>query len=235
MDFFTRLQGIFFNPRLTLKAISEKPVWVDSLIILLVILTIVSYIIVPYAQRDQIQVLKNNVELQERLGEERYKQQLEFLENPPKWFFIAFTIIIPFFANLVGFFLPSLIILAMGRMFSTEGNYKQTLSVYIHASFVDKIFGNSVRLILILTRKSVMQTTTSLALFFPRMEITSAGYRVLSQVDFFQLWLFGILGYGLSHIFKIELKKALIISYCFWFLKSLLYIALSFLGTQFGG
>lgn len=226
MNFIDRLQGIFFNPKVTLKAISEKPVWVDTIIILLVILTIFSFIVAPYLQKDTAQTLKNSVELQERLGEERLEQQLEFYNSKLYFFIIIFVGII---TNLIGFFLPPLILLGMGRMFSTDGNYKQIFSVYIHASLVDKILGNAVRLILILTRKSVFQTTTSLALFFPRLDITSSAYRVLSQVDFFQLWLFGILGYGLSSVFKIELKKALIISYGFWFLKSILYIALSFL------
>jgi len=220
MNFFDRLQGVFFNPKDTFKAVAEK---------------IFSFIIMPYAQQEQIQVLKSNVDLQERLGEERYQQQLEFLENPPQWFFFVFSIIGPFFATMVGFFLPPLILLAFGRMLSTEGNYKQTLSVYLHASIVHSIFGNAVRLVLILTRKSVMQTTTSLALFFPKMEVTSTSFRVLSQFDFFQLWLFGILAFGLSSVFKINKEKALLLSYGFWFLKSLLYIGLGALGSQFGG
>lgn len=231
-NFLNRFQGIFFNPKLTLKALSEKPVWVDAIIILLIILTIFSFIIAPYLQKDQLQVIKDNVVRQERMGEEAYNRQLEFLESKLYFFIIIIGSII---TNLIGFFFPTLIILAMSRMFSTEGNYKQTLSVYIHASFVDKILGNAVRLILILTRKSVMQMTTSLAFLFPKLETTSTGYIVLSQVDFFQLWLFGILGYGLSSVFKIEIKKALIISYGFWFLKSILYIALGLLGRQFGG
>ena len=40
MDLFNRLQGIFFNPKLTFKAISEKPIWIDTLITLLIVLTI---------------------------------------------------------------------------------------------------------------------------------------------------------------------------------------------------
>lgn len=235
MNFFSRFQGIFFTPQVTLKAISEKPVWVDSIIILLIVLTIFSFIVLPYAQKDQIHALKNNVQLQERLGQERYKQQLEMLENPPQWFSVIFHVVFPFIANLIGFLFPSLILLTLGRLFSTEGNYKQVFSAYLHSSFVDKIFGNAVRLVLILTRKSVMQTTTSLALFFPRLETSSLAFRALSQVDFFQLWLFGILGYGLSSIFKIELKKALILSYAFWLLKGLFYIALGFLSPQYTG
>lgn len=158
MNFLNRLQGVFFSPKDTLKAISEKPVWLDTMIVLLVFIMIFSFIIMPYAQKDQIQALKNNVELQEKLGEEAYQQQLEFLENPPQWFFIVFSVIAPFFVTLIGFFLPPLILLAFGRMFSTEGNYKQTISVYLHASIVHNILGNAVRLVLILTRKSVMQT-----------------------------------------------------------------------------
>lgn len=235
MNFFNRLQGIFFNPKDTLKAISEKPVWMDTMIVLLVVIMVFSVIVLPYAQKDQLQSLKSNVELQERLGEEAYQQQLDFLENPPKWFFIVFTVIGPLFTTMIGFFLPPLILLAFGRMVSTEGSYKQTLSVYLHASFVNNIFGNAVRLILILTRKSVMQTTTSLALFFPKMEITSTSFRVLSQIDFFQIWFFGILAFGISSVFKIDIKKSLFLSYGFWFLKSLLYIGLGALGSRFGG
>ena len=232
MSFFTRLQGVFFNPQFTLKAISEKPIWVDTLIITLILLTILSAFIVPIAQKEGLQDMKNNVELRERMGEERFQQRIDFMENPPKWYFFLTAIIMPIIAHLIGYLLPSLIILGMGRMFSTEGNYKQVFSVYLHASLIDRIFGNVVRLTLILIRKSVIQTTTSLALFFPKLETSSSGYKVLSQFDFFQLWFYGILGYGLSAIFKIELKKALVISYGFWLIKSLLYIVLGLLFPQ---
>jgi len=235
MNLFNRFQGIFFNPQITLKAISEKPVWVDTLIILLIALVLFSYFTIPYAQKDRLEVEKNSIRLRERLGEERYNQRIEFLENPPKAVTYIISFVVTPFTYLIGFLISSLIILMMGRLTSTEGKYIQVFSAVLHANFVDKILGNAVRLILILTRKSVMQTTTSLALLFPGMETTSSGYRVLSQVDFFQLWLFGILGYGLSHIFKIELKQALIVSYSFWLLKSLLFIALGLLGQQFGG
>ncbi|MCK4557713.1 MAG: YIP1 family protein [Candidatus Aminicenantes bacterium] len=233
MNFFDRLQGVFFNPKDTFKAVAEKPVWLDALIVILVIITIFLVIISPYLQKDQIQVLKNNVEIQERLGEEGAEQQLKILES--KWYRLIGLVILPSVLSIAILFLQPLILLAMSRMVSTEGNYKQVLSVYLHANLIDKILGSVVRLILILTRKSVMQTTTTLAIFFPRMEVTSTGFIVLSQVDFFQLWMFGILGYGLSYVFKINTKKALFISYGFWFLKTLFNVGLGLLGSQFGG
>jgi hypothetical protein len=65
------------------------------------------------------------------------------------------------------------------------------------------------------------------------MEVASPAYIVLGQIDFFQLWMFGILAFGLSSIFKIELKKAMFLSYGFWLLKSLIYIALGIIGLQY--
>jgi hypothetical protein len=235
MDLFNRLQGILFNPKVTLKAISEKPIWIDALIILLIAWVLFSFIIAPYAQKDQLKILKNNDKLIERMGEDRFNEMIERAENPSQTSIILRNLVLNPGGLLIGFLFSSLIILAMSRMFSTEGNYKQIFSAILHANFIDKILGNTLRLVLILTRKSVMQTTTSLALFFPKLEMTSPTFIILSQIDFFQIWLFGILGYGLSSIFKIELKKALILSYTFWVLKSLLYIALGLLGAKYMG
>jgi hypothetical protein len=233
MNFFTRLQGIFFAPQSTLKSVSEKPVWADALVILLIMIALFSYITGPYSQKDSLETLKNNVRLRERMGEERYNQMIERLENPSKVGIIIRPLLINPAFHLVGFLFSSLILLGMGRFTSTEGNYAQVFSSYLHANFIDKILGNAVRLVLILMRKSVVQTTTSLALFFPRLEVTSASFVILSQVDFFQLWLFGIFGYGLSHIFKIEMKKALFISYGFWLIKSIFYIAIGLLSLRY--
>jgi hypothetical protein len=233
MNFFDRLQGIFFNPKLTLKAISEKPIWVDALIILLIAWALFNYITTPYLQKDTLQLLQSSTKLQERMGEDRFNQMIERTKNPSMTSVLLSNLLYKPGGLLVGLLFSSLIILAMSRMFSTEGKYKQVFSAILHVNIIDKILGNALRLVLILTRKSFMQTTTSLALFFPKLEVTSPGFIILSQVDFFQLWLFGVLGYGLSSIFKIELKKALILSYSFWVLKSLLYIAYGLISIRF--
>lgn len=86
---------------------------------------------------------------------------------------------------------------------------------------------------LIFLKKSVFQTSTSLVLLFPRLSFTSPTYVVLSQLDFFQLWLFGVLAFGLAAVFKVSLPKALFLSYIFWFLKSLLYIALGLINLKY--
>jgi hypothetical protein len=234
MSLVNRFLGVFFNPKETFKALSEKPKWADMLIILLIAVIVYFYIIGPYMQQDQIKAFENNTRLKERLGEEAFNQRLDFLKNPPQ-FMIVIGLIMQPISLLVIFLIQSLIILGLGRLSSTEGNFIKVFSSLIHASAINLILGNALRSFLILTRKSVFQTTTSFALFFPNLEVTSPAFIVLSQLDFFQLWLFGVLGYALSYIFKFELKKGLILSYSFWLIKSLFNIVLGLLNLHFGG
>jgi len=60
----------------------------------------------------------------------------------------------------------------------------------------------------------------------------STPYVFLSQVDLFQLWTFWLFGIGLAAAFKISLKKGLLISFAFWFLKSGLTLALIMLRAR---
>ena len=233
MTFFSRLLGIFFNPKDTFKALSEKPKWADMLIVLLILVSVYAVLIAPYIPQDQIKRLERDAEAREKMGEDAYQRQLELWKNPPPIMAIAGIIMQPV-SVLIGFLIQSLIILGMGRLTSTEGKYIQIFSAFIHANAINLVLGNALRAFLISSRESVFQTTTSLALFFPRLETMSPAYVVLTQVDFFQLWVFGILGLALSEIFKIELKKGLILSFSFWFIRSLFYIAIGLLGMKLG-
>lgn len=233
MSFIKRLEGIFFSPKNVFQALAEKPVWVDALIVLLILLAVFSFFVTPYTQRDQAQIMRDNVKLKERMGDSRFTEMMARLENPPTTATVIRGVIVGPLINLVGILFSSLILLIMGRFISSQGGYLQILAAVVHVDFVDKLLGNGVRAFLIASRNSVMQTSTSLALLFPKMEATTPAYIILGQLDFFQIWMFGILGLALSAIFKIETRKALFISYGFWFLKSLLYIAVGIIGLRF--
>jgi hypothetical protein len=233
MSFFKRLEGIFFGPKPVFQALAEKPVWVDALVVLLIIMAVFACFVLPYSQNDQAQMFRDNVKLKERLGETRFNEMMAKLDTPPTTAGYIRSVVLGPGMFLIGALFSSLILLMLGRFLSSQGRYIQVLAVVLHANFVDKLLGNGVRTFLIATRKSVMQTSTSLALIFPKMEVATPAYVVLSQVDFFQLWMFGLIGLGLSAIFKVDVKKALIVSYGFWLLKSALYIGMGMLGLKY--
>jgi len=227
MSFIRRLTGTFVDPGRTFRAIAEKPVWVDALLVVLIAIFLFSYLGFPYGQRDSVRLLEDNAtKLKAKWGEDRYAQALERAKTSPR--LLTAGVIVPL-TSLIGMLFSSLIILGLGRLFSTQGNYLRVFSILVHANFVDKLLGNAVRLFLILTRQSVVETSTGLAIFFPGLETTSQSYLILNQVDFFQLWLFGIFGLGLSHAFKFSPKKGLFLAYFFWALKTLLTIGLGLL------
>ena len=235
MSFFDRFQGVFFNPRPVFDALASKPVWKDALIVLLIVMAAFSYLIAPISQKDTLNAIKDNVKLQDRLGKESFDKMVQNMENPSTAGVIVRSAVLSPVMMLAGWLIAGLIILVIGRMVSTEGAFLAVFAAVLHANFIDKIFGTLVRLLLILTRKSIIQTSTSLALLAPQADFTSASYIILSQFDFFQLWMFGVLGLGLSRIFKVSVGKGMMISYGFWVLKSIVFIALGFLSRSFMG
>jgi len=233
MNFLQRFRGVFFNPKDTFKTLAEKPIWHDTLIVLLLFVVLFQFVIMPFSQQDNLQIMKNNVKMREQMGEQQFNRMLDRIENPTPASIVIRTVVLTPLTLLIGFLLASLILFGMSRIVSTEGKYMQVFSAYLHANLIEKILGYTVRLLLTLARKSFLQTTTSMALFFPRLEVTSPAFVVLSQIDFFQLWMFGIFGYALSSIFKINLKKALFISFLFWLLKGLVYVAIGLISLRY--
>jgi len=233
MTFFQRLTGVFANPRPTFQDIAAKPAWVVALVVLILLSIVTTFLIAPVAQKDQLQMMRDNAKLKERLGEERFNQMIQNMEKPSPVRQAVQTFVVGPIFLLVGLLFQSVILLVMGRFVSTQGSYNQVFGSLIYASFIDKLLGNIVRVALIFWRKSTFQVSTGLALFFPKLEFGSTPYMILANVDFFQLWLFGVLAYGLAAVFQVDLKKALFVSYGFWFLKTLVNIAIGILGMSF--
>lgn len=233
MTFFQRLSGVFFEPKRTMTEIATRPVWVDTLVFLLIIWLVYSYLITPFLQKDSLDLMKDNVRLKELLGEQRYAERLQQLENPsPRTKFFNLFILSPA-TLLFGFFLTSLFIFILGRIFSPQGRYLQVFACVLQAQVIDKFIGNLVRLLLIFSKKSVFQTSTSFALFFPHLSFNSPAYVILNQIDFFQIWMFGVLAFGLAVIFQMSLRRAFFMSYGFWIFKCLVNIAFGLLNLKY--
>lgn len=78
MNFFSRFFGTFLDPGKTFKALAEKPIWVDALIVLLIVSATFSYLVAPFMQKDSLQMMEDNAaKLKQKWGEERYNQALQ--------------------------------------------------------------------------------------------------------------------------------------------------------------
>ena len=229
MNLGKRFFGVFTNPKEIFTFLSEKPLWVDALIVVLVATIIYGFLIAPFSAKDNYEMMQQGTKLRQQLGEQRFNTRLEQAKKNAEAPTIAFKIqqgLLVGIFSLIAIFLQTMILLVFSKFFSTQGSYKQLISSMFHANFINGILGNAVRLALINAKHSVFKISTGLAVFFPKLEPTSSAYIILNSIDFFQLWMFGVLGYALSAIFKLDLKKSLVISYLFWGLKTLFNIGL---------
>ncbi len=122
MNFLNAFLGIFLNPKQTLKAVSEKPRWTEALIIILIAWALFSYIVAPYAQKDSIEVIENNIKFKERIGEARYDEMLEKLKNPAPNERIFKSLLIDPLSMAIGFLFSCLICPILPT--STYTNYR---------------------------------------------------------------------------------------------------------------
>jgi hypothetical protein len=208
MNFFSRLFGIYFRPHTTCQFLAKKPVWIDTLIVLLIAILAFTYFLVPYTR------------------------MLEGIANPTRMA-VVLRAVLWTHLYLLGFLVSSLVLLVLSRLVSKDGHYSQVFSMYIHANLIDKILGNAARLYLLFNHQTLFKTSTSIAAFFPGVDVHSLSYAVAIQFDIFQLWLFAVLALGLAAIFDMTVKKALCVSFGFWLMKSLFNILLIMLGVGF--
>ncbi|HOE14526.1 MAG TPA: YIP1 family protein [Candidatus Saccharicenans sp.] len=230
-----RLIGVFIKPKETFESVAEKPIWVDALIIVLIALAIYSYLIAPFAARDSYNLFQQSTKLKQQLGEERFQTFLEEARKKAEGMTTTTRLTQALTGSLVGIIgllFQALLLFVLARFFSSHGTYKQVMAALFHANFINAILGNGLRSLLISAKQSVYNVSTGLAVFFPGLDPTSSSYMILTSIDFFQLWMFGVLAYGLAAIFKIDMKKALIISYLFWGLKTLVNIVTGIWGMS---
>ena len=177
-------------------------------------------------------MLRANVKLQEKIGEEKFEKLIERTENPTLLSRIFHSFLFVPIITIVGLLISSFVIFGISRLFSHQGDFKSLFSSFLHANFIHLILGNIVRLCIVFLKKSSL-ITTSLAIFFPKISFASTPFLVLTQFDFFYIWTLLVLAFGISYVFKITFKKSFIIVLIFWILKSIVYIIIEYLWFNF--
>jgi len=226
-----RFAGVVFTPPRTFRSLTERPAWVDALVVILAAGAVYSYLVFPFVRQDRLRTFEASAAaFIEDQGRAQYDEAVARIAGESRA--LGAFLVRPL-ASLTFFLFSSLIALGTGRALSGRGHYLQVFSPFIHAGFVTAVLGNAVRLALVRSRGSALHLATSLAGFFPDVPAGSAGYAALSQVDFFVLWMHGLFGLGLAAAFKIGTGKGLAISYALWLLGGLASFGLAVLGQGF--
>src|SRR5512137_127607 len=112
MSLFKRVEGAFFSPKPMFEGLAGRPVWIDTLIVLIIALMAFNFIVAPYLQKDQLILMRDNAEaLKQKYGEDRYAQIIERTEHPSKASQIMQIFIMTPILALIGILLQSLLLL----------------------------------------------------------------------------------------------------------------------------
>jgi len=219
LNLFSRMLGTFFEPRKVFTSLDKKPVWLDVLVVLLILLVITLYFFQPLILETQKEkILKN-----EKLSEEAKSMAVESFNQP-------FTKIMIWVGGILGFvivfFVVALVFFFIANfILGGEGRFNRMLSIYAHASLV-MLPASIVKIPLAIAKKSMSVQTSPAVFLSPEAEGTAL-FSFLSSFDIFTIWTIILISLGISVLYKFSLKKASIMVVIPWFIYIIIKVVMA--------
>lgn len=220
ISFFNKIISVFWEPTKTFEAISNKISALDILIPI-ILLSVVSWITIPYITPIAIKTQKAKIEQSDRIPDEQKQQIIEKMEEKQKPFL---GYIFAPVGIIIGTALMGLVFLFMGNfMLGGEAKFKSVWSVVLYGSLVDLV-ATAVRVPLMI-QKGTLAVYTSVAIFMN--ESSTFLFRFMKHIDVFSLWKIILFSIGLSILYKKKLSNVLIIIIVIWIVYCLAAAALA--------
>ncbi|MEW6455301.1 MAG: YIP1 family protein [Acidobacteriota bacterium] len=204
---FSRFMGIFFEPVKTMQRLHEKSPWYEPFIVILITSIIFAYITFPIQVKDRVEMIKSSTKLSQRITEE----QLEKIANPGEKSRIIQTLINSLIALIFPFLIFTGTLTIIIKMLGGEGSFKEFWCATLYSSYIDYFLGSGVKSALVMLKKTYLTVSTGISIFFPALTYKDPIYHVLTFIDFFTIWSYIVLSFGVSKFTKFSLKKSLII------------------------
>ena len=213
---FTKIVSIFWEPGKTFKAISEKVNIVD-IIIPILLLTIVSWISLPYITPIALKEQKAKIEQSEQFAnmpEEQKEVMRERMESGGKiGGYIGAPITI-----LLSTVLLALVLWFVGNfLLGGDRKFMEMWGVAAYGSLIDLV-ASAVKIPL-MVQKGSMKVYTSIAIFME--ESATFLFRFMRSLDIFSLWKVVVLSVGLAILYKKKMSTTLPIMIILWLIYCL--------------
>jgi len=223
-NFMSRFIWIFVSPKKLFEEIAEGEVhWWQPWVWVSLLNGVVAYISLPI-QRQLASLNPND------LTAEQLQQNLEALD---KFGFLG-VISTPVVVLVTGMIIVGISYIVLGVL-ADQAKFKKYLTVYFYASIVASaglLLGTALTLSKGVESIRSMQDAT--ASFGPAL-LVSADQKVLhsimSNLDLFDLWFFGLVGAGVMTIFSLTKRSAVLVVLPIW----LIYVLLTLVTTRLSG
>lgn len=218
-NFFKNLQGILISPGPTLGKVMEKKQWVASLILILSVVFIFTFISTP--------------ELVEKSRISDYlPEQIESIGSISGFRLIMvslWSVIITLITLTIAAFFTYLFY-GIAR---AEGTYANYFTIVVNASFIGTVIPMILGLISISSGISIINLFNPASLIsVPR---NSLGFFILSKFGLFYIWYLIAIAAGVSFFSKLSLKKCLLVAFLYFLFTSTIKISFSYLAFKLMG
>jgi len=211
MGFGSRFINIFANPLKTFESLNRRSTWLVPVLILILLSFVIGLAVYPIAIKSQMEIFRNNPNISAEQFEV-IRQQIEGGGQAQK--------IIGLSLQAVGMFLVYYLLFA-GVFYFTgsvilggDSSYKKVLSVWAWSSLIG-IASIIVRVPLIFIKEDI-RVSLSPALLLSGDAIDTTLYTVLSQLDFFTIWMMAVFAYGFVTIYRFSVSKGYIAIGVLW-------------------
>jgi hypothetical protein len=185
---------VVLRPRTTFAALVGRPVWIDTWLAVLAVVTICAVLLL-ISDIGVLAVVDERERVVEAFGGTvDDAQHAALLEHPPYWVYFTSgsrTLLLPVvtLAVAAGCWL-------VARSAGTPARFVQTLSIVVHASVVLAL-GQLVATPIHYVRES-LTSPLNFAAVLPLMQEGSAQARIFGAVDIFAVWWLGLIAVGLA-------------------------------------
>lgn len=202
MGLIARIIGIFTSPGKTFLDIEARPAWLVPGIIILVLTLLFIFL------ADSV-IIKESLEQQQIAMEKRGMTQEQIDEAAQrtagfmKISIYGGAVVVTF----ISYFLWAAVLLFISNtILGGQAKYAQLLAVNVYRYFI-LMLGGFIKLPIILS-KQTMNIHFSLATFMPDEQKTTFLYKLLAQIEFFNIWAVAVIAIGVGVMSRAGTKKS---------------------------
>jgi len=218
MGLIRRIIGVFLSPSTTFAAVRERPAWVTPSIILLVIVLGMTVLMKPVIQKEQM--VKAVQKMEERgLSQEQIDQAISKSQKVMNYTMYPAAVIFTFLNFLIG---AAIWLFVVKTILGADAKYSQMIGVNVYRYFIP-ILGGAVKLPIILA-KQTLNVHFSAAIFLSDAMKETFIYKLLAQVEVFNIWSIAVLCIGIAVVAKVDVKRVwpwVVLIYVLWYVVSI--------------
>ncbi len=225
MNIISRIINVFLSPSRTFQAVSEKPKWGVALIISLLLTFGAMYMLTPVIMHEQKSVMEEKMS-ERGMTSDQIDKAVEQAQKIQKYS-IAPTAIIA--GLIMTFILAGLWLFIGNTILGGDAKYSQMLGVVVYSGYIG-LLGLLIKLPIMLSQQT-MNIHFSLATFMSDAAKDTFLYKLLMQIELFNLWTIAVYSIGIAIVARLKVKSVwpwvLILTVLYW-------TAAAGLGSAFG-